>query len=56
MSDEIGRQITAEMYDIFRREKEQGVEPVGRRDVAEVLRRRFFTPESLLIAHGSERR
>lgn len=47
MSDETGRQITAEMYDIFRREKEQGVEPVGKRDVAEVLRRRFFTPESL---------
>ncbi|MCZ2111476.1 MAG: DUF499 domain-containing protein [Dehalococcoidia bacterium] len=27
--------------------KEQGVEPVGKRDVAEVLRRRFFTPESI---------
>lgn len=47
MADDIGRQITAQMYDIFRREKEQGVEPVGKRDVAEVLRRRFFTPESI---------
>lgn len=47
MSDEVGKQITADLYDIFRREKEQGVEPVGKRDVAEVIRRRFFTPESI---------
>ncbi len=47
MSDEIGKRITADLYDIFRREKEQGVEPVGKRDVAEVIRRRFFTPESI---------
>lgn len=43
MSDDTGRRITAELYDIFRREREQGVEPVSKRDVAEVLRRRFFT-------------
>ena len=46
-SDQIGKEITAELYDIFRREREAGVEPVGKKDVAEVLRRRFFTPESL---------
>jgi len=45
--DEVGRSITADLYDIFRREKEQGVEPVTKRDVAEILRRRFFTPQSI---------
>jgi len=47
-SDQLGRQILGDLYDIFRREKEEGVEPVVKEDVAEVLRRRFFTPESLL--------
>ena len=46
-SDELGRQILAEMYDIFRRQKEEGVEPVVKEDVAEVLRRRFFTTDSI---------
>lgn len=46
-SDELGRRILAEMYDIFRRQKEEGVEPVVKEDVAEVLRRRFFTTESI---------
>ena len=46
-NDELGRAITDELYAIFRREREEGVEPVGKKDVAEVLRRRFFTPESL---------
>ncbi len=46
-SDEFGRQLQAEFYDIFRREKEEGVEPVVKEDVAEVLRRRFFKPESI---------
>ncbi|MCX6538613.1 MAG: DUF499 domain-containing protein [Acidobacteria bacterium] len=46
-SDSVGKEITGELYDIFRREREAGVEPVGKKDVAEVLRRRFFTPESL---------
>ena len=45
--DEFGRQLLGDLYDIFRREKEEGVEPVVKEDVAEVLRRRFFTPESL---------
>ncbi len=46
-SDTVGREITAELYDVFRREREAGVEPVGKKDVAEILRRRFFTPASL---------
>lgn len=45
--DELGRQLLGDFYDIFRREKEEGVEPVVKEDVAEVLRRRFFTPESI---------
>ncbi|MBI4525152.1 MAG: DUF499 domain-containing protein [Deltaproteobacteria bacterium] len=46
-SDTLGREIQAELYDIFQRQREEAVEPVVKEDVAEVLRRRFFTPESL---------
>lgn len=46
-NDKLGRGIMDDLYAIFRREREEGVEPVGKKDVAEVLRRRFFTPESL---------
>ena len=46
-SDTLGREITADLYAIFQREREQSVQPVQREDAAEVLRRRFFTPESL---------
>ena len=46
-SDATGRQIQGELYDIFQRQREEAVEPVVKEDVAEVLRRRFFTPESL---------
>lgn len=46
-SDALGREIQAELYDIFQRQREEAVEPVVKEDVAEVLRRRFFTPESL---------
>ena len=46
-SDDLGREIQAELYDIFQRQREEVVEPVVKEDVAEVLRRRFFTPESL---------
>jgi hypothetical protein len=45
--DQLGRELLSDFYDIFRREKEEGVEPVVKEDVAEVLRRRFFTPESI---------
>ncbi|MEW6447215.1 MAG: DUF499 domain-containing protein [Bacillota bacterium] len=46
-SDTLGKEIAKEMYDIFRREQEEGVQPVVKEDVAEVLRRRLFTTESI---------
>ena len=46
-SDALGKQVIRELSEIFAREKEEGVQPVLKEDVAEVLRRRFFTPESL---------
>jgi len=46
-SDSFGRQLQGELYDIFQRQREEAVEPVVKEDVAEVLRRRFFTPESI---------
>jgi hypothetical protein len=46
-SDKLGKEITQELYAIFRREREEGVQPVVKEDVAEVLRRRFFSPESI---------
>src|SRR5437016_9354629 len=46
-SDTLGRELTNELYAIFRREREEGVQPVLKEDVAELLRRRFFTPESI---------
>jgi hypothetical protein len=46
-SDTLGKELTNELYAIFRREREESVQPVVQDDVAEVLRRRFFTPESI---------
>jgi hypothetical protein len=46
-SDTLGKELTSELYAIFRREREEGVQPVVKDDVAEVLRRRFFTQESI---------
>jgi hypothetical protein len=46
-SDTLGKELTGELHDIFSRNKEEGVQPVLKEDVAEVLRRRFFTPESI---------
>lgn len=46
-SDKLGKELTQEIYATFRREREEGVQPVLKEDVAEVLRRRFFTPESI---------
>jgi uncharacterized protein DUF499 len=45
--DSFGRQLQGELYDIFQRQREEAVEPVVKEDVAELLRRRFFTPESI---------
>ncbi|MFW6106624.1 MAG: DUF499 domain-containing protein, partial [bacterium] len=46
-SDNLGRQLLGQFYDIFQREREEAIEPVVKEDVAEVLRRRFFTPNSI---------
>lgn len=45
--DAVGRQLESEFHTIFRREQEEGVQPVEKEDVPEVLRRRFFKPESI---------
>ena len=44
--DRMGQAIQSDLFDVIRRQKEEGVQPVGREDVAEVLRRRLFEPES----------
>ena len=46
-SDSLGKEVLGDLYGIFQRQREAAVEPVVKEDVAEVLRRRFFTPESL---------
>lgn len=45
--DQLGLEITNALKDILSRQQEEPVEPVVKADVAEVLRRRFFTPESI---------
>ena len=47
IEDQFGRQLKGDLYDIFQRQREEAVEPVVKADVAELLRRRFFTPESI---------
>ena len=47
MNDEVGRELLLEYSNIFRRKQEESVEPVSKDDIAEVMRRRFFTPELL---------
>jgi hypothetical protein len=47
-TDKVGRKIQSSLYDIFQRQREETVEPVQKEDVAEILRRRFFTPDSIL--------
>lgn len=46
-SDETGRRLQAGLEAIFMREREAVVQPVLKEDAAEVLRRRFFTSESV---------
>ena len=46
-SDAFGKELTAQIFDIFNRQREEGVQPVQKQDVAEVLRRRFFTTQSI---------
>jgi hypothetical protein len=47
MNDSIGKAISKDIEDIFTRQKEESIQPVVKEDVAEVLRRRLFTPESI---------
>ena len=44
---EIGSALVSGLFDVFRRQREEGVQPVQKEDVAEVLRRRFFAPEDV---------
>ena len=46
-NDPMGKGILRDLSDIFRRQQEEGVQPVQKEDVAEVLRRRFFEPGSI---------
>ena len=46
-NDPPGREMLRDLADIFRRQSEEGVQPVQKEDVAEVLARRFFEPESI---------
>ena len=46
-SDAFGKELTQQIFDVFNRQREEGVQPVQRQDVAEVLRRRFFEPDSI---------
>jgi hypothetical protein len=45
--DDFGRELLADVSEIFGRQMEEDASPVGKEDVAEVLRRRFFKPESI---------
>ena len=46
-ADRLGKKIVADLYDIFQRQREAAVNPVEKDDVAEVLRRRLFNPQSV---------
>ncbi len=46
-SDPFGKELIAQVFEIFNRQREEGVQPVQKEDVAEVLRRRFFEPASI---------
>ena len=51
-ADALGRELQSDLFGIFRRQREEGVQPVGREDVAEVLRRRFFELDSISDPSG----
>lgn len=46
-NDELGRELMAELENVFGRLTEIAASPVQKEDVAEVLRRRFFEPDSI---------
>ena len=45
--DDFGRELLRDVSDVFGRQMEEDVSPVSQEDVAEVLRRRFFKPQSI---------
>lgn len=45
--DDFGKELLADVTDVFGRQMEEEASPVGKEDVAEVLRRRFFQPDSI---------
>ena len=50
---DLGQELISGLFDVFRRQREEGVQPVRKEDVAEVLRRRFFAPEDLRDPNAS---
>lgn len=44
--DELGKRISKELYDEFKRVADEGIQPVESHDVPEILRRRLFELES----------
>ncbi len=46
-SDSLGKGVLRDLANIFLRQREEGVQPVQKGDVAEVLRRRFFKSDSI---------
>lgn len=46
-ADTLGKNIVSALNDIFQRQREEAVQPVEKDDVAEVLRRRLFDPDSI---------
>ena len=45
--DPLGNEILRQVSEVFGRQTEEDASPVSKEDVSEVLRRRFFTPESI---------
>jgi hypothetical protein len=48
MEDQLGQDLKNEFYNIFNRQREEIIEPVSKDEVVEILRRSFFTPDSIL--------
>ncbi|MEM6782206.1 MAG: DUF499 domain-containing protein [Bacteroidota bacterium] len=46
-ADPLGKRLEKELEEIVARQKEEDVQPVEKRDVAQVLRQQFFTPDSI---------
>jgi len=45
--DDFGKELLADVSEVFGRQMEEDASPVSKEDVAEVLRRRFFKPDSI---------